>query len=371
MLFGIEHEVAVVREDGAFADASNTTTEELLKVVAALPYFPEDKQRLYVDTTKYKDKRWILEGKRRFSADGQPNGFIPKGFEIRTPPHSSITEATQHIGELYVAFTIEAKKHGFTPVLTSYNPVRSEVIVDNPFNEFEKTRQLWRPLENAVRVVGSTYGPDLNLSDPGLSEEQLIDIAQKLTYYSPFIVPFSFSSPFYEGKKSNCYSARTYLRAVGRPSSVVYISSPSHIPVGHDPLAFIEKPHLPEEAGRIEFKAFDTPLSLQMYTALFALLKGIVLDTNLPGRARVPDVSMHQKAAKEAFDNTEIYDQASRVLEACRNALGSDPDAGYLEPLAQMLAQRRTPAHHILEVYSQQDLSITQTLLQFTSLGAL
>ncbi len=371
MLFGIEHEVAIVRDDGEFADASNTTTEELLKVVAALPYFPEDKQRLHVDTTKYKDKRWILEGKRRFSADGQPNGFIPKGFEIRTPPHGSIIEAVRQVGELYETFTIEAAKHGFTPVLTSYNPVRSEVNVDNPFNEYEKTWQLWRPIENAVRVIGSTYGPDFNLSSPDLSDEQLIEIAQKLTYYSPFIVPFSFSSPFYEGQKSNCYSARTYLRPVGRPSAVVYIGSPNLIPVGSDPFAFIEKPHLPEEAGRIEFKAFDTPLSLQMYAALFALLKGIVLDTSLPGRARAPDVGMHQKAAKEAFDSIEIYDQANQVLEACRIALGGDPDTVYLEPLTQLLAQKRTPAHSILEMYSRQDLSIMPTLLQFTSLGTL
>lgn len=54
---------------------------------------------------------------------------------------------------------------------------------------------------------------------------------------------------------------------------------------------------LSAEVGRIEFKAFDSCDDFGLYAALFALLKGLILDCSLPGRATTPNVELHQRSA--------------------------------------------------------------------------
>jgi hypothetical protein len=67
-----------------------------------------------------------------------------------------------------------------------------------------------------------TYGPDLNFSIEGLLVEALIDLGRKLTYYNPFIVPWSFSSPFYDGRLWEGFSVRTFHRIGRRPAAQVF-----------------------------------------------------------------------------------------------------------------------------------------------------
>ena len=47
----------------------------------------------------------------------------------------------------------------------------------------------------------TTYGPDLNLSCAELDPSDLVDVGRKLTHYSPWLVPLSFSSPFRDGDR--------------------------------------------------------------------------------------------------------------------------------------------------------------------------
>jgi hypothetical protein len=84
--FGLEHEFAVIDDIGRFADFTNTTFEEMDRVVAELPVFDSDYPTLRVGDLGIKNKRWYIEGFERFTEDpASIYAPIPKGIEIRTP----------------------------------------------------------------------------------------------------------------------------------------------------------------------------------------------------------------------------------------------------------------------------------------------
>ncbi len=196
-----------------------------------------------------------------------------------------------------------------------------------------------------------TYGPDLNISWAGLSFEQVIDIGRKLTYYSPYIIPFSYSSPFYQGALWEGLSVRTFVRTGARPAVRVFVEKPEQRISSEPVLTKIAR--LPAEVGRIEFKAFDSCDDFSIYAGLLALLKGLVLDESLLGRATVPDAALHQLSAQFGFDDDDIFENATQVLQAAKVALKGDPDASLLKPLFVLLEKRKTPAHELLESFKQ------------------
>ena len=150
-----------------------------------------------------------------------------------------------------------------------------------------------------AEIVMLTYGPDLSFSCAEWDTDQNIDIGRKLTYYSPYILPFSFSSPFYGGEVWDGLSVRTYFRTGPRPACMVFIDEPDKM-IDSVP-SLTQEARVPAEAGRIEFKAFDSCCDFSLYAALLALLKGLALDDTLPGRATVPDTALHQHVARVGF----------------------------------------------------------------------
>ncbi len=196
-----------------------------------------------------------------------------------------------------------------------------------------------------------TYGPDLNISVAGLSTEGVIDIGRKLTYYSPYIVPFSYSSPFYQGTLWSGLSVRTFIRTGKRPAVMVFVEKREQLIDSVPSLTKIAR--IPAEVGRIEFKAFDSCDDLTIYAGLLALLKGLVLDKTLLCRATIPDADKHQISAKEGFDNQDILATARLVLQASEIALADDSDVQLLTPLKVMLQKRETPAHKLIEVFNR------------------
>jgi hypothetical protein len=195
-----------------------------------------------------------------------------------------------------------------------------------------------------------TYGPDLSFSLKDLSTEEIIDLGKKLTYYSPFIVPFSYSSPFYGGNLWHGLSVRTYVRTGPRPAVMVFIDEPEKLI--HSNPSLTKKARIPAEVGRIEFKAFDSCADFALYSALFALLKGLAIDQTLTGRAVVPDGALHQLSAQEGFANDHIFSGATEVLHAVRIVLAGDADGELLAPIEDLLAQRKTPAHRLIEEFN-------------------
>lgn len=349
--FGIEHEVAFLNSEGKFADFTSTVFTDFSQIVNELPIFNQDYPSLRVGDAGIKQKRWYIEGFERFTDSEKVIECVPKGIEIRTSIHFSIDGAVQELTDNFNLLQSTALKYGFKPLLISFNPYQAEFIPQPPLNPYELQRRQASPEKQTANIPMLTYGPDLNISMQGMTTEKLIDIGQKLTYYSPYIVPFSFSSPFYQGQLWQGLSVRTFFRTGKRPAAMVFVEKREDLISSFPSLTKIAR--LPAEVGRIEFKACDSCDNFGIYAGLLALLKGLILDTSLSGRAITPDAKQHQLSAKYGFNDDNIYNQAREILDATKVALGDDEDAKFLTELQVLLEKRQTPAHNLIYKFQQ------------------
>ncbi|WP_180267631.1 glutamate--cysteine ligase [Nostoc linckia] len=348
-LFGIEHEVAFLNKQGKFADFSHTKFADFNQIIEKLPIYPNDYPQLRVGDAGIKQKRWYIEGFERFADSEEVIDCHSKGIEIRTTIHPSIHGAITELSESFQLLREVAANFGFSPVLVSFNPYNSVFVPQPPLNDYEIKNLEVQPDEQTANIHMVTYGPDLNISLVDLSVVDLIDIGRKLTYYSPYIVPFSYSSPFYNGALWDGLSVRTFIRTGKRSAALVFVEKQEQLISSKPSLTKIAR--IPAEVGRIEFKACDSCDDFSIYAALLALLKGLVLDKTLLGRATIPDATLHQMSAKKGFDNEEIFDNATQVLQAAEIALKDDPDVDFLTPLKKQLANRKTKSHELIEKY--------------------
>jgi Glutamate-cysteine ligase family 2(GCS2) len=332
---GIEAEFALVSARGELLDFTNLSFAAVQRVVDRLPdHGDPDLTRgdLAIKTT-----RWYVEGDERFAADGTFLRCVPKGVETRTPVCDGVAAATDLVlrqsGELAAA----AAEDGLALTGIGLNPVTREYRPDPPFNPWELAMRARRPEYAGPEAYMLTYGPDVNVSHPGWTAERVLDIGRKLTFYAPALLPFGSSSPFAAGTRAAAYSARTLLRARTRPVARVF--GPGGTPA-----------RIPAEVGRVEFKAFDAPPDVAWHGPLLALVAGLALDRTLPGRADSPDVAALCRAAVDGFDRDR--DPAARVLDAAAAALGAAGEP-FLAPLAAAVAERRTPAHGMIEAYER------------------
>ncbi|ERT08403.1 putative glutamate--cysteine ligase GCS2 [Lyngbya aestuarii BL J] len=359
--FGIEHEVAFLNSKGKFADFSRTTFADFQQIIDQLPLYPNDELQLRVGDAGIRKKRWYIEGFERFDESGKVIDCAVKGIEIRTTIHADIQRAINELTTSFKLLREMAANFGFTPVLTSFNPYTSVFQPEPPLNKYEIKQLQTHPDENTATIYMVTYGPDLNLSFADLSIEKLIDVGQKLTYYSPYIVPFSYSSPFSNGQLWEGLSARTFIRTGRRSATLVFVAEEEQLIKSVPSLTKVAR--IPAEVGRIEFKAFDTCDDFRIYAALLALLKGLILDESLSERATIPDANLHQISAKFGFDHQDIFNNATRILNAAEIALQDDPDRHLLQPLKQMLTERKTRSHELIKIF-QNVSSIEATLRQ-------
>ena len=357
--FGIEHEVAFLNRDGEFADFSRTKFDDFNQIIEELPLYPQDYPQLRIGDAGIKKKRWYIEGFERFEDSEKVVDCVPKGIEIRTTIHSTIKDTISELTESFHLLTDVASSFDFTPVLVSFNPFSTVFEPDPPLNGYEIKRRQASPEKQTAHIPMLTYGPDLSLSVKGFTTEQVIDVGKKLTYYSPFIVPFSYSSPFYEGTLWEGLSVRTFVRTGARPAAMVFIDEPKKLLKTSPSLT--KKARIPAEVGRIEFKAFDSCGDFSLYGGLLALLKGLVVDQSIPGRSVVPDAVLHQVSAREGFENNRIFLGAKEIIHAVQIALDRDPDCELLAPIDKLLEERKTPAHRLIEVFNQ-ELSLEETL---------
>ncbi|MEH1837453.1 MAG: glutamate--cysteine ligase [Nostoc sp.] len=348
-LFGIEHEVAFLNKEGKFADFSHTKFADLNQIIERLPTYPSDYPQLRVGDAGIKMKRWYIEGFERFADSDKVIDCHTKGIEIRTTIHSDIQGAITELSESFHLLSEVAADFGFSPVLVSFNPYNPVFEPQPPLNGYEIKQLEAYPDEQTANIHMVSYGPDLNISMANLSTEDVIDVGKKLTYYSPYIVPFSYSSPFYKGGLWDGLSVRTFIRTGKRPATLVFLQKQEQMVDSIPSLTKIAR--IPAEVGRIEFKACDSCDNFLIYAALLTLLKGLVLDETLVGRATVPDAILHQLSAKEGFDNEDIFGNATKVLQAAEVALGDDPDVHYLTLLKVLLAKRKTRSHELIEMF--------------------
>jgi gamma-glutamyl:cysteine ligase YbdK (ATP-grasp superfamily) len=359
--FGIEHEVAFLNQEGHFADFASTSFAEFNAIIADLPLYEADYPQLRIDDVGIKHKRWYIEGFERYDTHDKVTDCPPKGIEIRTTLHKTIQGAVDELNASFHLLREKAKNTGFVPVLTSFNPYRTEFVPSPPLTAYENKRRQNSPEERTAFIPMLTYGPDLNLSLQGLGTNAIIEIGRKLTYYSPYIIPFSYSSPFFGGTLWEGLSIRTVVRAGHRPAAMVFLADPTNL-LNSDP-SLTKLARLPAEVGRIEFKACDSCDDFTIYASLLALLKGLALDTTLAGRATVPDTELHQISARQGFAHDDIATGTRTILQAAEHALGGDEDIQFLRPLGSTLRQRVTPAHKMISTF-QATGSIKATLYQ-------
>jgi hypothetical protein len=349
--FGIEHEVAFLDHEGHFVDFLSTSFATLQQIIDELPQYAGDEAHLRIGDAGIRVKRWYIEGFERFSESGELVDCLPKGIEIRTTIHQSIAEAVNELEASFQVLRAVAGRHGLLPVLTSYHPYRTCFVPDPPLSAYEQQLLRQSPEDLSALLSMVTYGPDLNFSVEACSVEAMIDIGRKLTYYSPSLVPWSFSSPFYDGHLWEGLSVRTFLRTGRRPAVQVFLADPADL-LRSDP-SLTKLARCPAEVGRIEFKACDSCADFALYAALLTLLKGLTLDETLPGRATVPDRTLHQRAARFGFAHPELLAEAKAVLLAAAEALGGDPDVRFLEPLYTLLQHQVTPAHRLVQAFRE------------------
>ena len=359
--FGIEHEVAFIDNAGNFADFSRVKFTDFNQIVEKLPIYKDDYPELRIGDAGIKEKRWYIEGFERFANSEDVVECVPKGIEIRTTINPDIHSAIAELSESFRLLKEAAAEYGFLPALISFNPHYDAFVPNPPLNEYETKRRNASPEKQSAYIPMLTYGPDLNISMVGLTTEHIIDIGQKLTFYSPYIIPFSYSSPFYQSLLWEGLSVRTFVRTGRRPAAMVFLEKQEELIKSVPSLTKIAR--IPAEVGRIEFKAFDSCSDFSLYAGLLALLKGLVLDESLSGRAIVPDANKHQMSAKEGFDNDEIFENAKQILKTVENSLKNDPDVNLLAPLKTLLEKRETPAHEIIRMYKHTN-SIESALKQ-------
>ncbi|HEV2078507.1 MAG TPA: hypothetical protein VGR19_01230 [Allosphingosinicella sp.] len=344
MKFGIEAEYALIRPDGAFADFTNTSFSEVQPVIDALPFYGHSELR--VGDAGIRVKNWYVEGDERFDESGRSTGLAFKGVEIRTPVFSTIEEALGSLKQLRLMLEAELRSRswsltaiGFNPCTASYAPA---------YTPWEKEFHASH-IENSLPEISTlSYGPDLNFSRAVDTPEAVIGTVRRLTYYSPYIVPFSFSSPLFAGELWEGLSYRTYRRSGIRPAALAHLTG-RH---GH-PL--VKKADPSSQHLRIEFKAFDMIGDDELLGELFRLVVGISMadGTALPGMADAADRKLHQQVALSGFADDAVHQESARVVAIARDTLKAEGFSGDFPLLEHMLAARLTPAHAMREPFAR------------------
>jgi Glutamate-cysteine ligase family 2(GCS2) len=348
--YGIEHECALLHLDGRFADFTDLPFEVVQAVIDALPWDPADYPELRVGDQGIKRKRWYVEGYERFDTHGALLRCDPKGIEIRTRIHPSVPAAVSALRGDLELLAAEARKHGLRPTAIGFNPVRSSYPVVPPLNDWERAHRQDSPEERTAYLHMTTYGPDLNLSCAELGPAELVDVGRKLTHYSPWLVPLSFSSPFRDGSAWGGLSARTEIRTGARPAVLVFLDA-NQPQVEADP-SLTQVARIPAEVGRIEFKAFDAGPDPELYGELLSLLTGLVLDRTLAGRRTTPDAAAHRFVARVGLADDSVHAGTGELLDAATAALaGRDGDLARLADLRARWERRECPAIAMLDDY--------------------
>jgi hypothetical protein len=344
MKFGIEAEYALIRPDGRFADHLNTAFAELQPMIDALPDYRHPELR--VGDAGIRVKNWYVEGDERFDAEGRSTGMAVKGVEVRTPVFPTIEGALACLRELRAALAAELRARDWSLNAIGFNPLTASYAPD--YGEWERAFHRSHFEHGFPEVSTLSYGPDLNFSRAGGTPDAVLETVRRLTWYSPFLVPFSFSSPFAEGAPWDGLSYRTWKRTGPRPAALAHLAGG-----GAHPL--VKKADPPSHHLRIEFKAFDMVADDRLLGELFRLVLGVALapEEALPGRADLPDAALHRRAARLGFDDPEVLGEAQRIVGIAADALRDSGQGAAFPLLEGMLATRRTPAHAMRDAFAR------------------
>jgi carboxylate-amine ligase len=276
---------------------------------------------------------FVVEGYHLPSPEMSPRDLLPKGIEIRTPVCPSIETCLECLRLLFDRMQLALGELGYRAVSISHHPTADRF--EGPQNKRRHDFWQW------AMLAMTTYGPDVNVSLPPDLNERLdfADLHAKVNYYAPALTALSLASPFYLGRLWEIRgrvgkSIRTYRRSVIAPAIELH----------------------PEEAGRLEYKTFETSNRLDDFHAFFLLWLELLLDDGLHGRAsdqtRIYDLGA---VARYGLAAETVRDRAAKVLDRAPGVLaarGFHPVA--LDPFRQRLETGRLPADELIDLYERE-----------------
>jgi len=327
MKMGVEHEFVFKDDRGTYLDFETAEYSIFQKIINEFPYFENDDTFFDCKSLEQKPKRCYIEGFERYDINGKLIETVPKGLEIRTLPHTNIDTVIKDFTNSYTCLMRSAEKFGFSPLLTSIHPFKSSVHFKKPLNRAEIALRTDEELTIATDAL-LWHGIHINVSISSASKEQMTDLLQKVNYYAPYIIPFSFSSPFHDGKVFDGLSYRTYRKAKTR--KVIQLQNRKGVYV-------------------LEFRGFDSCGDVKLLKSLLLLYKGLLLDKSLKQRASFQNPELLEHSALKGFEDETIRKEGLNVLKAVRTVIQDEKEA--LQMLENMLYINDSYASKIKQIY--------------------
>ena len=326
---GIEQEFVFADSTGRYLDADNSGYDVFRAIVDQFPAFDGDDSYLECKSLETYPKRCYVEGFEHHDADGKRIETLPKGLEIRTLPHDSVAGMVAEFRQSFSMVMDLATQAGLVPLLTSRHPFKTSVGLDALIGEVERNLRTEQELALAVRAM-LTHGMHVNVSLQDASAKKMQDLVEKVNYYLPALIPWSFSSPFFDGKLFRGLCSRNYVRADSRC-----------MVDAHDNLGTCV----------LEFRGFDACADATLLEALLNLYCGFLLDTTLPGRSKQQDPELLKHSSLVGFEDPSLRDLGLQISGASKNALANN--GGDFELLEAMLHKNDCYAARMKQQYAQ------------------
>ncbi len=333
--FGIEQEIILKNEKNQILDFSNSDYKQFKKIIDEFPYYKNDETYFHIKSTEKRPKRCYIEGFELHDKKGNVVKTIPKGIEIRTTPHKNIEDLLLEYKNSIDTIKNIAGKYKLHPVFISYHPFRNRFYLEE--NIWEHEKKLRTPFEFELATKSMfTFGLHINFSNKNWEMSTLSEIVNKLNYYLPFIIPFSFSSPFFRGREFKGFCYRNFKRA--EYTKLVEIREKNN-------------------ERYIEFKAFDVVKDEKLLKGLIFLIKGLILDKNLKNRAKKQNINLIKKSSLYGFKEKVIKDEAYKILKIISQTLGEEQK--HIDILWEILETNKSPASLMKEKFKKSKDIIT------------
>jgi len=311
---GIEQEIVFADRDGNYLDADNAGYAMFAAIAEAFPAYPGDELVFACKSLETHPRRCYVEGFERHDASGRTVETQPKALEIRTLPHPEAEATVTEFRESWATVMDSAAGAGLRPVLTSRHPFKTALAVHARVDPVERAVRSEAALALAIRAM-FTHGMHVTVSLEGWSLERMARLAEKINYYTPALIPWSFSSPFYRGRLFEGLCSRNYYRAESRRLTDV---------------------HLRRGGPVLEFRGFDACGDARLLQAVLTMYRGFLLDDTLQGQAAAQDPERLKRSCLDGFADPALRAEGLAVLAAARAANGKDHESfALLESLLQ------------------------------------
>jgi hypothetical protein len=326
---GIEQEFVCVDASGTYLDADTMGYALFSSIVDEFPSFEGDDVYFECKSLETFPKRCYVEGFERHAPDGKLIETLPKALEIRTLPHAEVSAVVKEFCDSYNRVMDIARSRGLEPVLTSRHPFKATIDLGARLDEAEKAVRTEAELALAVRAM-LTHGVHVNVSLDHFSEEEMSDLVEKINFYMPALIPWSFSSPFYLGAEFDGLCSRNYYRAETRRMADLHHKQGGYV---------------------LEFRGFDACGDARLLQAVLTLYCAFIQDDSLPGRLPEQDPGQLQRSSLVGFADPEIREQGRLILAAARAGLNDDD--GSLDMLETRLNENDSYASRMKNKYAE------------------